>query len=569
MPEVLDSAREVLQAHWGFDQFRPAQEKVILAALNGEDVLAVLPTGYGKSATFQVPALMSEGTAIVISPLIALMKDQADDCKKRGIPASYINSHVSDKEVHTRFNDLIGGAFKVFYIAPERLSSPSFREAIQLTNVSFIVVDEAHCVSRWGHDFRPAYSKIKNLVDMVSVDGQRPPIMAVTATATRDIEADIMKGCGIEGGYARIVGDPIRPNLAYKVMQGNPWGNLRVILKSWDVVNGRYIIYCGTRKGAEKVALMAEEHLEDGCVGFYHAGMDKDARIKAQNAFKSGEKPVVVATCAFGMGIDVPNIRSVVHFGIPGSIEDYCQEAGRAGRDGKHSDVILIADDYSINLRQMFINFANPPYAVYQHVWEWLHANLDQGEVLTMSGDDIAKEMTKEYGVQIEGEQVLAALSTMDAHALVVRRNASGGLNLKIDRDKLKAFIAAGVPNPLLRKAAEYLHNDVLSALSGPNEMNVIVDQATAAECSDMSDSTFAKMCELLEDKSVLSVEKSFRGKSTQIAKYGVDLDDVLPRAEIEAKRKREQARLDYMVGYTKSPDRIKYIRSYFLGGDE
>lgn len=216
----LSKARALFQKHWGHDDFKPTQAEALGYTFQGHDVLAVLATGFGKSILFQLPPIVLGGVSIVISPLIALMKDQADDCVARGIPASFVNSHLTDDEIEARFAGLAANKFRVFYVAPERIDTPKFKQALSKAKVVLIAVDEAHCVSRLGHDFRPAYQRIQTLANFLTIGDQRPPILAVTATATKEIEDDIGVGCGMMPGYKRIVGDPTRHNLKYLVWSG-------------------------------------------------------------------------------------------------------------------------------------------------------------------------------------------------------------------------------------------------------------------------------------------------------------------------------------------------------------
>ena len=931
----LHTAEEVFQEHWGHSNFRPTQAEVIQAALDGDDVLAVLPTSYGKSACFQVPALMREGTALVISPLIALMKDQADDCAKRNIPASYVNSHVSEDEQAERLEGFAESKYKVFYVAPERIRSRAFLDALGWADVSFLVVDEAHChlpntmietpggkvpietlrpgdlvlsvvdgvirpcivedaarkkigrrkllkivtptctlcltddhpiyvvekgyvdakevqegdevlllqrgtsestpartreilqqdllrasnatkftererrqlsdmrqaiqtvtpgtggsellqpfvlfggipktrakavgvscvqrgvypdilstkdlfprmrasgdgsrsgenyargkqpdevsrgsqegfqdptqnkaqtsdsgrewkatartakegavavarrgprisdthrvarvrqaahhvqsgcgnpeeancnrggrtfprgnhsegtgsqegsrvtrcrverieiieptsderrggydyrvvhsltvregqsyfaegllthncASRWGHDFRPMYSRINVITETLAKQNKRPPILAVTATATSDIEADIAKALGMKDEYQRFVADPIRPNLAYKIRRGSPWNNIKFMVRSWDTYNGRHIVYVGTRKGSEMVATVIKEQLNPEDVGVYHAGLSKPERETIQDSFKKGNTPIIVATCAFGMGIDVPNIRSVTHFGIPGSLEDYVQETGRAGRDGKHSTLTLLIEDdldedRSVGLREFFLDMTNPPYFYYEVLWEWLHENLHAGETLRLSAAKISTSIVMEGGPKISDGAINGVLSTMEAYGLVYRTYAASSSVLHVDVPVTREWYedAERQEDELTKKAREvlkYMWEEVIAPQVQPDTRRVefVLDRATLAEMLDTSEATLRKYLKELADEGLWEVARTYSGKTTRIRKYGADLDEHAPKAEIEQKRDREQRRLAHMIGYAATDDRLEYIRDYFMKG--
>ncbi len=910
----MQAAKAALKAHWGHTEFRTDQRTVIEHVRTGKDVLAVLPTGYGKSACFQVPAVLSEGCTLVISPLIALMKDQVDDCIARGISATYVNSHVDESEQEDRFDDFIAGCYKLLYVAPERIRSKMFIATLKRADIRYLVVDEAHChpagtlidtpdglvpveklrpgdpvlsvlnggvractveaavqkhvgrrkllkivtpqvrlcltddhpvyvvgrgyvdagqvkagdemlvlrkevvvraatgesailqqellragkeagdagalradlprlstlvsaksprqgweellfgsmlpesalhpeeevsrlredfqasdekgqdvlegmrsrldrgracgaqegclqpgeaprgagqdfrddeaarapssqarrertavacassagvgarggvnsrvpctdgvpgqartaeelqggrgasrtearyrgrwgfprtdcaagagseerysvarcrvervealepsgyarrggydhrivhaltveeghayfaegilthncASMWGHDFRPMYSRIKTILDIIGED-DRPQVIAVTATATADIEDDIAKSIGMQDDYERLIGDPIRANLRYKVEYGNEWSMMNQWARRFDPVGGRYVVYVGTRNGAERVCEMVGNQIGSEYVGVYHGGLRKVDREKVQEAFKDGALPVIVATCAFGMGIDVPNIRAVIHFGIPGSLEDYVQESGRAGRDGQFADVVLIDSEFSYSLRQMFIDNANPPYAVYEMLWDWLHNQLQAGEVLHETGNAIADSLRASYQMdgRLTGDMVRGALNIMESYKLVARAYASAGVTVITSTDKL-----AGVTGRIASKVASALSELAAEQFEEVGVLNI--DRATLASSIGIPPSSISRALSALEKKGVLKIEKQFRGKTTRIKKYGVALDEHLPKERIVAKREREVKRLQKMIAYTTANDPVAFIRKYFQEG--
>lgn len=323
---------DILKEYWGYDSFRPKQEEIVNAALDGRDVLAILPTGGGKSVCFQVPALMREGIAIVVTPLIALMKDQVQNLNDRGIKALCVNAGMGRREVELAFNNAAYGDFKFLYLSPERLGTPLFRNYVKEMNVSFIVVDEAHCISQWGYDFRPDYLQIGVIRDLVDA-----PVIALTATATPEVADDIMDKlrfgdkCLIKSGFER-------PNLSYIVRRCDD--KLGQLLSICTNVQGTGIIYVRSRKKTEE--LSAFLNANGIPASFYHAGMGPDSRSDRQEQWKKGKIRVMVCTNAFGMGIDKPDVRFVVHFDVPDSPEAYFQEAGRGGRDGKRSFAVLL-----------------------------------------------------------------------------------------------------------------------------------------------------------------------------------------------------------------------------------
>lgn len=323
---------EILREYWGYDSFRPKQEDIVMTALDGKDVLAILPTGGGKSVCFQVPAMMREGIAIVITPLIALMKDQVQNLNDRGIKALCVNAGMGRREVELTLNNAAYGDFKFLYVSPERLGTSLFLNYVQEMNVSFIVVDEAHCISQWGYDFRPDYLQIGRLREIVDA-----PVIALTATATPAVADDIMEKlrfgekCLIKSGFER-------PNLSYIVRRcEDKQGQLLNICSG---VDGTGIVYVRSRKKTEELAAFLTSNGISS--SFYHAGLGPESRSDRQEQWKKDKIRVMVCTNAFGMGIDKPDVRFVVHFDVPDSPEAYFQEAGRGGRDGKRSFAVLL-----------------------------------------------------------------------------------------------------------------------------------------------------------------------------------------------------------------------------------
>lgn len=578
----LSRALAVFREHWKHPDFRKYQRRVIEAALDGDDVLAVLPTGAGKSACFQVPTLCKDGGAIVISPLISLMKDQVDDCLARGIPATFVNSSIDEDEMHDRYADFQSGTYQLFYVAPERIRSKVFVEAMQLSDVSYIVVDEAHCCSQWGHDFRPDYMRIFELVSaLTGRGGVRPPIIAVTATATPRVVEDIATALGLDN-YVQIVADPVRPNLDYIVERwGRSWDIFREWVRDFDVVSGRHVVYAGTRAGSEKLAGVVKQEHGDGLVAFYHAGMKPDERTTVQEAFKSGEKPVVCATTAFGMGIDVASIRTVVNFGIPGSLEDYMQQTGRAGRDGKPSKVVLITDQWGEDFQHKLVENANPPWPYYSLVWEWLHRVLKPGETLRQTLADMAQDITSMRLGSIDPEQVGVVLSRMHSKNLIERRSVDAGTPITVDAMRFRALLRDETDRakPVIKNVWRVIWSKIVDPeLRKPTTeprtvLTVYVNRKGLTELAECSQLMVRRALEALKDRKVaLRVGDTYTGKTVKILEWRADLDDHLPRELIEEKRACDQARLRRMIDYTKlrrRTERVEFLQRYFLRGDE
>ena len=367
-------ALEILKEYWGYDSFRPMQEDIVNAALDGKDVLAILPTGGGKSVCFQVPALMREGIAIVVTPLIALMKDQVQNLNDRGIKALCVNAGMGQREVEIVLNNAAYGDFKFLYVSPERLGTRLFKNYVQEMNVSYIVVDEAHCISQWGYDFRPDYLQIGKVREMADA-----PVIALTATATPEVADDIMNRLGfqektlIKSGFER-------PNLSYIVRKCED--KLGQLLSICSSVAGTGIVYVRSRRKTEELAAFLTANGVSS--SFYHAGLGPDFRTDRQAKWKKDEIRVVVCTNAFGMGIDKPDVRFVIHFDLPDSPEAYFQEAGRGGRDGKRSFAVLLWNSNDLKrMRQIAtVSFPSLEYVedIYQKVHSFFQIPYDTGE---------------------------------------------------------------------------------------------------------------------------------------------------------------------------------------------
>lgn len=336
--------REALKRYFGYDSFRPGQEEIVSALLAGRDALAIMPTGAGKSLCYQVPALLLPGLTLVISPLISLMQDQVKGLNAAGIHAAFINSSLTETQIAHALDLAAEGSYKLVYVAPERLESPVFRSFAAGADISMVTVDEAHCISQWGQDFRPSYLKILDFIDSLP---RRPIVSAFTATATREVKDDIVCTLRLHDPKVLVTGFD-RPNLYFQVERTRRKDDF-VIQYLRDHPGESGIIYCATRKNVDKLQELLTEY------GFaatkYHAGLSAEARRKNQNDFIYDTAPVIVATNAFGMGIDKSNVRFVLHYNMPQSMENYYQEAGRAGRDGLPSQCVLLfsAQDVIIN----------------------------------------------------------------------------------------------------------------------------------------------------------------------------------------------------------------------------
>ena len=387
------TAQETLKEYWGYDSFRPMQEDIVNTALEDKDVLAILPTGGGKSVCFQVPALMREGIAIVVTPLIALMKDQVQNLNDRGIRALCINAGMTRREVDNALNNALYGDFKFLYVSPERLGTPLFKSYVSEMNVSYIVVDEAHCISQWGYDFRPDYLQIGKLRELVDA-----PVIALTATATPQVAEDIMERlcfkdkCLIKSGFER-------PNLSYIVRECED--KLGQLLNICNSVDGTGIVYVRSRKKTEELAAFLESNGVSS--SFYHAGLGPDTRAQRQEQWKSGDIRVMACTNAFGMGIDKPDVRFVVHFDVPDCPEAYFQEAGRGGRDGKRSYAVLLWNSTDVKRMNQIAAASFPSLEYIEDIYHKIHIFYDipydtgAGRQLKFNLEEFCKHFKLQY----------------------------------------------------------------------------------------------------------------------------------------------------------------------------
>lgn len=378
----------LLKRYFGFESFRPRQEEIIRDALAERDVFALLPTGGGKSLCFQLPALIREGLTVVVSPLIALMKDQVDALTAMGVPATYLNSSLDPRESQARLRDLESGKYRLLYVAPERLMTVSFLAALERWNVTMFAVDEAHCISEWGHDFRPEYRQLAALRERFP----RVPVMALTATATERVRGDVVSHLQLRdpGLY---VASFNRPNLSYRIIgKRNPYEQVLSFLRERSQESG--IVYCWSRKGAES---LAERLSEDGIQARpYHAGLERDERTRNQDMFLRDDVRVICATIAFGMGVNKPNIRYVIHYDMPKHIEGYYQETGRAGRDGLPSECLMLFSAGDAIRYERFMDEKEDP-----HQREIARAQLQEMVAYAESGECRRRGLLRYFGEEM------------------------------------------------------------------------------------------------------------------------------------------------------------------------
>ena len=441
---LLEEAQAVLRRHWGHAGFRPGQQEAVEAVLAGRDVLAILPTGGGKSVCYQVPALLREGLTLVVSPLIALMQDQVAGLNERGVPAAFINSTLPAREIDQRWTDAEFGRYRLLYVAPERLQSDVFLARAARLKVSLLAVDEAHCISEWGHHFRPSYLQIAQAYPLLG----NPPVVAVTATATPEVRRDIVEHLALRDPEVFVKGFD-RPNLVWSLFRTE---NKRETVGSvLEGVPGSGIVYAATRRGVETWAVWLAEQGEAAVA--YHAGLSPQDRKKAQQAWVEDRVRLVVATNAFGMGIDKPTVRFVIHADVPASLEAYYQEAGRAGRDGERAYAVLIFTPRDEATQRALIEASHPDAKSIARVYDAV-CNLAQIPHSVLPEDPVTLDV--EAIVQLTG---FAPSRVRTAVELLVRQETWQALPAL----RHHGLIRFAQPADAVRRYAEGLQNRALA----------------------------------------------------------------------------------------------------------
>lgn len=433
--DLAAKAVAVLRNVFGYDAFRGGQESVILSLLSGRDALGVMPTGQGKSLCYQVPALMLPGVTLVISPLIALMKDQVDSLRARGVPAAALNSQTSPGAAQKIFLELRQASLKLLFIAPERLQSPSFIQSMRGASISLVAVDEAHCISEWGYDFRPSYQKIAAGVAQLGLP-KRPTMLALTATATEEVLDDIKTYLDLQNPHLYIGGFE-RANLSLSVFQLE--NKRQKLLEILQKVSGAAMVYTMSRQLAEETAKFLLQH--GIAAAHYHAGLRDEERARIQDAYFKNEYRVICATNAFGMGINKPDVRVVVHLEPPETIEAYYQEAGRAGRDGKKSFAVLLFSKSDLERRRYFLENSFLSREEVETFFKELRA---LGSRVEMPRERLSDLLYEKYGKSFNRVKIDAALELLERCGIAQNHSGEAGyetLSARVSRSEFDALL--------------------------------------------------------------------------------------------------------------------------------
>ncbi|HTI62720.1 MAG TPA: ATP-dependent DNA helicase RecQ, partial [Gemmatimonadaceae bacterium] len=465
-PTTLEQARAALREHFGYPAFRPGQEAAVESVLSGRDTMVVLPTGGGKSLCYQVPALMLPKLTVVISPLISLMKDQVDALAARGLPATFVNSTLSASQISDRLARAVRGEVKLLYVAPERFDAGTTAERLRETGVSLLAVDEAHCISEWGHDFRPSYLRIAQVRERLGW----PATIALTATATPHVRRDIVTQLKLESPTTIITGFD-RKNLAYHVVPTRTDQDKDdALVHLLNEQDGLAVVYASTRKAVERIAMLLERARIRAAA--YHAGLDDERRHAVQDAFMTEDVRVIVATNAFGMGIDKPNVRLVIHYAMPGTLEAYYQEAGRAGRDGLPATCYLLHAFPDRFTHEFFIKGAYPERALVEQVYELLRKNADATGAVALSADDVAARLSVKASAR-DVESVVRILSQAGAYRVEQEGGSRVMVRLLATPQRIKRELTEhdslelGILRAMWRVAGESLHEGAPIDLDG------------------------------------------------------------------------------------------------------
>jgi ATP-dependent DNA helicase RecQ len=552
--EPLSDLEIALRDRFALHAFRPGQREVIEQVLGKRDVLCVMPTGGGKSLCYQLPALLLNGLTLVVSPLIALMKDQVDVLRQRGIRATLLNSSLDPEEQRARLFEIEAGAFDLVYVAPERFRSPRFIEAMNRVKPALLAIDEAHCISEWGHDFRPDYARLGTARRALGF----PPCIALTATATDIVRRDIADQLDLQDPAHFVTGFD-RPNLSYAVIPARrEEDKLIALAKVLEDTPGSAVIYASSRDRCKNVALFLEKELRRSTV-IYHAGLQREERNQAQDRFMSGEAEVVVATNAFGMGVDKSDIRSVIHFNMPGTLEAYYQEAGRAGRDGEEARCVLLYAPGDRRLQELFIENEYPSREMIYRVYEFLRNREEDPIELTHA------EIREQAGIDEVDSAVGTALKILES---------SGGIERFLPRENMaivRINLESGDPSLLGRLGNQaHVQRLVLLGIEGMVAQkygeSIYFHPENFANSLGIERAAFNRAVKHLVEELPIDYVPPFRGNAVRVINRNVRAKQIdIDFQALDVRRRREFDKLGRMVSYCEAAEcRRSLILGYF-----
>ena len=551
--EKKQQLKELMALHYGFSVFRPGQEEAIDNVLAGLSTVIVMPTGGGKSLCYQLPALALDGVTIVISPLIALMKDQVDNLNSIGIPATFINSSLGPSVGYERIEDVKQGKYKLLYIAPERFYNKEFINSLKEIKVGLFAIDEAHCISQWGHDFRPSYLKLKEAIALVD----NPPVMALTATATLSVREDIVKQLDLKDPKMVVTGFA-RPNLQFGVIHAREARKPQFVLDAVMSVPGKTgIIYASTRARVDSLLeILLENDIE---AVSYHAGMDPGDRKWVQDNFLSGKAKVIVATNAFGLGIDKPDVRFVIHYDMPGTVEAYYQEAGRAGRDGKPSLCLLLYNSRDRFLHEFFIKGDNPSPSLIREIYDILLSYESDVVLLTYA------ELTSMLSESMPDMAIGTAIKILEKEGYIARtREKKGKAFIKLLSEYKYIFDTLGArakkQRETLAKLYERFGDELIAGLSfNPEEV---------ADILEIKKEALMRLVRKLAGENLIEYKPPFKGTEIKMLKRVSPRKLKFDEGAMKEKLKNAHKKLDKIENYIYNLGcRQKYILDYF--GDQ
>ena len=527
--------QNILKTYFGYDEFRNGQDKLIESIIEGRDALGIMPTGGGKSICYQLPAIALDGITIVISPLISLMKDQVDSLNELGINAAFINSTLDNGEFLQILEGIRGNSYKIVYVAPERLNTDSFINLVKDIRISLVAVDEAHCISQWGHDFRPSYLEIPRFINSLK---QRPAVAAFTATATKEIIKEIKRLIGLRNPIEVTTGFD-RPNLYYQVLKVSNKSKFLIEYLNENFKTESGIVYCATRKSVESLVKILNDK-GFSAVG-YHGGMNSEERQNNQDEFILGNKRLIVATNAFGMGIDKPDVRFVIHYNMPKNMEAYYQEAGRAGRDGEKSDCILLYSASDIVKQKLMIqnDDIDPKrqemlYKNLQYLVNYCNTNdCLRNQILNYFDEDSASDKCKNCSNCIDSSEMIdITLEAQKILSCIYRVNQRYGANMVIQvlrGSKNKKVLEARLDNVstygIMKEYSDSAISEIIMTLVSSGYIHMTHDKYPVLKLTSKSADVLSGKTKLHHKKHLLQ-KKDEKEKASKSVKGGnIDFD--------------------------------------------